>query len=74
MNQDISVSEHLLGKRIVNYLKNEALVGRINSKKLKVSLGELYRKNQNPQGKLQHYLYTGFIIKNKKTIKMSILL
>ena len=31
-----SVSEHLLGKRIVNYLKNEALVGRINSKKLQV--------------------------------------
>ena len=37
MSQDISsVSEHLLGRRIVNYLRNEATVGRINNKKLKV--------------------------------------
>ena len=30
------MSEHLLGRRIVNYLRNEATVGRINTKKLKV--------------------------------------
>jgi hypothetical protein len=31
-----SLSERVLGKRIINYLKNEALVGRISQKKLQV--------------------------------------
>jgi hypothetical protein len=31
-----SLSERVLGKRILNYLKNEALVGRISQKKLQV--------------------------------------
>ena len=30
------ISEKYLGKRIVNYLKNEALVGRINQQKIQV--------------------------------------
>ena len=32
------ISEKYLGKRIVNYLKNEALVGRINQQKIQVKL------------------------------------
>ena len=33
----MSLSEKVLGRRVVNYLKNEALVGRINNQKLQVS-------------------------------------
>ena len=33
-----SLSERVLGKRIINYLKNEALVGRISQKKLQVTM------------------------------------
>ena len=32
----MSLSEKVLGRRVVNYLKNEALVGRINNQKLQV--------------------------------------
>ena len=34
----MNLSERVLGRRVVNYLKNEALVGRINSQKIKVGL------------------------------------
>ena len=34
----MNLSEKVLGRRIVNYLKNEALVGRVNIQKIKVSL------------------------------------
>ena len=33
----MNLSERVLGRRVVNYLSNEALVGRINSQKIKVS-------------------------------------
>lgn len=33
---DTSNPEYVLGKRIVNYLKNEALVGRIGKQKIQV--------------------------------------
>ena len=36
----MNLSERVLGRRIVNYLKNEALVGRVNIQKIKV--GNLY--------------------------------
>ena len=32
----MNLSERVLGRRVVNYLSNEALVGRINSQKIKV--------------------------------------
>lgn len=34
----MNLSERVLGRRVVNYLKNEALVGRINSQKIKVAI------------------------------------
>ena len=34
----MNLSERVLGRRVVNYLKNEALVGRINKQKIKVSI------------------------------------
>ena len=34
----MNLSERVLGRRVVNYLKNEALVGRINSQKIKVAM------------------------------------
>ena len=33
-----TISEKYLGKRLVNYLKNESMVGRINQQKIKVHL------------------------------------
>ena len=35
---DTSNPESILGKRIVNYLKNEALIGRIGKQKIQVKL------------------------------------
>ena len=32
----MDISEKVLGRRVVNYLRNEALVGRISNQKLKV--------------------------------------
>ena len=60
-------SEDLLSKRVVNYLRNEALVGRINSKKLKVNNPflsdiQLYQRTRSPT------LFT-FLIILKKDLK-----
>ena len=78
MSQDICVSEHLLGRRVVNYLRNEATVGRIKNKKLKVEdfvlcshffVKRTYEENSNIISNT-----SGLIIKNKKAIKKCILL
>ena len=76
MSLDICDSEHLLGRRIVNYLRNKATVGRINTQKLKVvrrSCLQFFVKRTNVENS---YIIsnTGLIIKNKKTIKKCILL
>ena len=77
MSQDICESEHLLGRRIVNYLRNESTVGRIKNKKLKGEdvlcfqffVKRTYEENSNIISNT-----SGLIIKNKKAIKKCILL
>ena len=39
---DTTSPEFVLGKRIVNYLKNEALIGRIGKQKIQVIAKTLY--------------------------------
>ena len=55
MSQDICESEHLLGRRIVNYLRNEATVGRINNKKLKVEVLISLSKEPGKTPPVLHY-------------------
>ena len=77
MSQDICVSEHLLGRRIVNYLRNEATVGRINTKKLKVEdvvCSSLFVAKRTHEENSYIIYITGLITKNKKTVKKCILL
>ena len=70
MSQDICDSEHLLGRRIVNYLRNEATVGRINTQKLKVvRFLVLYFCQKNLRGKLLHYIQYGVNNQKQKDYK-----
>ena len=57
----MSLSEKVLGRRVVNYLKNEALVGRINNQKLQV---RSIRDKDEFQNILDFYLKHWFCMSN----------